>query len=102
MNVGKTKTMVFDDRKIEQEIQIGDRNIENVDKFEYLGNIITWNINCSEEIRRRTEKAAGNNGIPETRMEWQEANYAGQAQNPDNICLQRTALRLRNMDAEGN
>ena len=38
----------------------------------------------------------------ETRMEWQEANYPEQAQNPDNMCLQRAPLRLGNMDAEGN
>ena len=59
VNVGKTKTMVFGDRKIEPEIQIEGKNIENVDKFEYLGSLITWDNNCSEEIRRRIGKAAG-------------------------------------------
>ena len=59
VNVGKTKTMVFGDRKIEQEIQIGSKNVENVDKFEYLGSLITWDDNCSEEIRRRIGKATG-------------------------------------------
>ena len=51
--------MVLGDRKIEQEIQIGGKNVENVDKFEYLGSLITWDNNCSEEIRRRIGKAAG-------------------------------------------
>ena len=41
VNIGKTKTMVFGDRKIEQEVQIGSKNVENVDKFEYLGSVIT-------------------------------------------------------------
>ena len=59
MNIGKTKTMVFGDRKIGQEIQIGDKNIENVDKLEYLGSLITWDNNCSEVIRRQIGKAAG-------------------------------------------
>ena len=59
VNVGKTKTMVFGDRKIEQEIQIGSKKVENVDKFEYLGSRITWDNNCSEEIRRRIGKASG-------------------------------------------
>ena len=59
VNVGKTKTMVFGDRKIEQEIWVGRKNVENVDKFEYLGSLITWDNNCSEEIRRRIGKAAG-------------------------------------------
>ena len=47
VNVGKTKTMVFGDRKIEQEIQIRSKNIESVEKFEYLGSLITWGNNCS-------------------------------------------------------
>ena len=59
VNVGKTKIMMFGDRKIEQEIQIGSQNVENVGKFEYLGSLITWDNNCSEEIRRRIGKAAG-------------------------------------------
>ena len=59
VNVGKTKTMVFGDRKIEQEIRVGRKNVENVDKFEYLWSLITWDNNCSEEIRRRIGKAAG-------------------------------------------
>ena len=59
LNVGKTKTMAFSDRKIEQEIQIESKNVENVDKFEYLGSLLSWDNNCSEEIRRRIGKAAG-------------------------------------------
>ena len=41
MNVGKTKTMVFCGRKVEREPSIRGKNIENVDKFEYLGSLIT-------------------------------------------------------------
>ena len=43
-----------------------------------------------------------NNGIAETRMEYQEVNHPEQTQNPDNMCLQRTPLRLRNLDPERN
>ena len=43
-----------------------------------------------------------NNGIAETHMEWQGVNYPEQDQNPDNMRLQRTPLRLRNLNAEGN
>ena len=43
-----------------------------------------------------------NNGIAKTRMEWQEVNHPEQTQNPDNMCLQRTPLRLRNLDPEGD
>ena len=59
VSVGKTKIMVFGDRKIEQKIQIGKKNVENVDMFEYLGGLITWDNNSSEEIGRRIGKAAG-------------------------------------------
>ena len=59
VNVGKTRSMVFGDRKIEQEIWVGRKNVESVDKFEYLGSLITWDNNYSEEIRRRIGKAAG-------------------------------------------
>ena len=58
VNVGKIKAIVFGDRRKEQEIQIKDKNVENVDKSEYLGSSITWDNNCSEEIRRRIGKAA--------------------------------------------
>ena len=58
MNVGKTKTMMFGDRKREQKIQVTDKNIDNVEKFEYLGSLKTWDNNCSKEIRRRIGKAA--------------------------------------------
>ena len=50
--------MVFGDRKIEQELTIDGKNIENVDKFEYLGSLITCDNSCSEEIRRRMGKEA--------------------------------------------
>ena len=59
VSIGKTQTVVFEDRKIGQEIQIGAKNIENVDKFQYLGSLITWYNNCSEEIRRQIGKAVG-------------------------------------------
>jgi len=59
LNINKTKTMVFGDRNIENKIQVTDGTIENVEKFEYLGSLITWDNNCSEEIKRRIGKATG-------------------------------------------
>ena len=59
VNVAKTKTMIFGNRKIEQELMIRGKNIEKVDKFEYLGSLITWDNSCSEEIGRRIAKIAG-------------------------------------------
>ena len=62
--------------------------------------------NLGQQLLRGNKKTnregSRNNGIAETHMEWQEASYPEQDQNPDNMRLQRTPLRLRNMDPEGN
>ena len=59
LNSNKTKTMVFGDRNIESRIHVVGDTIENVEKFEYLGSLLTWDNNCSEEIKRRIGKATG-------------------------------------------
>src|ERR1700722_4237388 len=59
LNINKTKTMVFGDRNIDNSIQVAGNTIENVEKFEYLGSLLTWDNNCSEEIKRRIGKATG-------------------------------------------
>ena len=86
VNVGKTKIMLFSDRKIEQErghvrISWGSNNPEQ--------QLLRGNKKTNRESRR-------NHGIPGTCMKWEEANYSEQAQNSDNMCLQRTLLCLRN------
>ena len=63
VNIEKTKTMVFGDRKIEQEIQIGDKNIENVDKFEYLGSLITLGQQLLRGNKKTNRESSRNNGI---------------------------------------
>ena len=59
VNINKTKTMVFGDRNIDNSIQIAGNTIENVEKFEYLGSLLTWDNNCSEEIKMRIGKTTG-------------------------------------------
>ena len=59
VNGTKTKTMVFGERNIEKAVQMAGTTIENVDKFEYLGSLITWDNNCSDEIKRRIGQATG-------------------------------------------
>ena len=59
LNTNKTKTMVFGERNIESNIQVAGETIENVEKFEYLGSLLTWDNNCSDEIKRRIGKATG-------------------------------------------
>ena len=60
LNINKTKTMVFGDRNIETSIQVAGQTIENVEKFEYLNSLLTWDNNCSDENQKETiGKAAG-------------------------------------------
>jgi hypothetical protein len=59
VNTNKTKTMIFGDRNIEQELQVVGETIENVEKFEYLGSLLTWDNNCFDKIKRRIGKATG-------------------------------------------
>ena len=59
INISKTKTMVFGARNIEQQIEINNQPVENTEQFEYLGSTITWDNNCSVEIKNRIAKATG-------------------------------------------
>ena len=59
INAKKTKIMVFGEKDNSQEIKISEETIENVNKFEYLGSLLTWDNNCTEDIKRRISKATG-------------------------------------------
>ena len=59
INAKKTKIMVFGEKDNNQEIKISGETIENVNKFEYFGSLLTWDNNCTEEIKRRISKATG-------------------------------------------
>ena len=50
-NTNKTQTMVFRARNIESRIQVVGGTIENVEKIEYLGSLITWGNNCADGIK---------------------------------------------------
>ena len=41
------------------EIKVQNEVIENVKKFVYLGSLLTWNNDCTKEIKRRIAKARG-------------------------------------------
>src|SRR6218665_1844816 len=59
INVDKTKTMVFGEESTDVEIKVQDEVIEGVKEFVYLGSLLTWNNDCTKEIKRRTAKAKG-------------------------------------------
>jgi hypothetical protein len=59
INIEKTMTMVFGQEEITEELEIGDRKIENVTEFVYLGSLLTWDNDCNKEIKRRIARATG-------------------------------------------
>src|SRR6218665_1488373 len=59
INVNKTKAMVIGEETTDMEIKVQDEVIEDVKEFVYLGILLTWNNDCTKEIKRRTAKAKG-------------------------------------------
>ena len=51
LDTKKTKTMVFGERNINNHVQVAGETIENMEKFEYLDSLLTWDNNCSEEMK---------------------------------------------------
>ena len=51
INTGRTKTMIFGKKEIENQIVAGDIVIENGEEFTYLGSVLTWNNECTRDIR---------------------------------------------------
>src|SRR5207244_3027436 len=65
INIEKTKTMIFAKEDIEQQIEVGLLNsrIENVKEFVYLGSVLTWDNDCSKDIRARIKSKRSNGWI---------------------------------------
>ena len=59
LHTKKTKTVVFGERNVDNDIRVAGNTIENVEKFEYIGSLLTWDNNYSDEIKRRIGKATG-------------------------------------------
>jgi ribosome-interacting GTPase 1 len=55
INKGKTKVMVATKRNNSPRINIivGDKVLDQVDQFNYLGSVMTWDVRCETEIKRR-------------------------------------------------
>jgi len=50
---------VFGQENIIEELMINSTRIENVTEFVYLGSLLTWDNDCSKEIKRRIARATG-------------------------------------------
>ena len=60
VNIEKTKTMVFGDNVMPQQIKVDGIELENVDRFVYLGSTLTYDLDCVKEISIRIAKAMSN------------------------------------------
>ena len=59
INMKKTKTMVLGRKEIEKKLKILNQEVENVEEFVYLGSLMTWDNDCSKDIRTRIAKGKG-------------------------------------------
>ena len=50
---------MFGQQEVTANITVNGDKIEHVTEFEYLGSLLTWDNDCSQEIKRRIAKATG-------------------------------------------
>lgn len=55
----KTKKLVFRNKTMERQMKVGNKDIENVNEFKYLGSLLPWDNDSRKEIRQRLAKALG-------------------------------------------
>jgi len=51
--------MVFGKESLANKVEIDGMQIDNITEFVYLGSPLTWDNDCSKEIKRRLNKAMG-------------------------------------------
>src|SRR2546426_8618778 len=56
INVRKTKTMTFGSEECRNEIAIENGKVENVNEFTYLGSLLTWDNDCTKDMKARIAK----------------------------------------------
>jgi len=59
VNIPKTITLVFGSTKIEKNVKLGGRDVDNVEEFVYLGSLAAWDNYCSKDFKHRIGKATG-------------------------------------------
>jgi hypothetical protein len=59
INMKKTKTVVFGRKEIDKKLEVLNQEVKNVEEFVYLGSLITWDNDCSKDIRTRIAKGKG-------------------------------------------
>ena len=72
MNLAKTKTMRIN-AKTTMEVNLSGQNLEDVDKFKYLGSYLTADSNIEKEIQTRIALASA--AFQRMRPIWKSSNY---------------------------
>ena len=67
--------MVFGQESIEEELEIGGRNIDNDTEFVYLGSLLTLDNDCNKEIKRRIARTIGAMGGFKTSSSSSSTNF---------------------------
>ena len=93
INTEKTKIMIFGKEDIEQQIGIMNNRIENVKEFVYLESVLTWDNDCSKDIRARINFKRSNGWIRRD-MEQQRNQIQYQDRLSQGLCVQRSAIRM--------
>lgn len=57
VNIAKSKIVAFGRDLKEKNIKLKEIEIENVNKFIFIRSLLTWDNNCSKEIKRRLKEA---------------------------------------------
>ena len=59
VNIPKTKTLVFGSTKRGKNVEQEGLDVDNVEEFVYLGSLVSWDNDCSNDIKHRIGRAAG-------------------------------------------
>jgi hypothetical protein len=49
----KTKTVVFDKKEIDKQLEVFNQKMENAEEFVYQGSLMTLDNDCSKVIRKK-------------------------------------------------
>ncbi|CAF3932136.1 unnamed protein product [Rotaria sp. Silwood1] len=89
--------MIFGDKNIDKHAYIAGETIDNVEKYEYLGSLITWDNDCSEDIKQRIAETVKPLSCLK-RMEKQQANNREQDQDSQGMRLKCAFAWFRNTE----
>ena len=58
INMEKTKILAIDKGNTQMDIRVGDKKLELIEEFTYLGEVVTKGQSCEKDVQCRTGKAS--------------------------------------------